>query len=263
MSGQCTGWVLRHGPHPDHTDRHGNRYTTRAKGLRAVLHTVADAANADGHNAHPGIEGVMRGSLYSRRRAIDLLAELVAEGWLVVTERSTGGRGRATVYSVPMVPRETVQPLQGADAGNGATATDETVQPCAGNGATVGETVQPRLHPNGVSTEPPTGNTQPAAAELAAGFERFWQAYPRAVAKGAARTAWPKAVRTAGGIGAIVDGAARFAADPNRLDKYTPHPATWLRGERWDDPPLPPRTDRPPTTTLPSRADAQEGKLQL
>lgn len=262
MSGQATGWVLRHGPHPDHVDRTGRPYGARARGLRMVLHAVADAANADGYNAHPGIEAVQRGALYGRRQTIDLLAELVAEGWLEVTEAG-GGRGWATVYRLPMVPRE-----------NGAVAA-ETVQPAPEKGAAeapervqpAGETVQPTLHPNGVPTTPSNGTNQRAdAAVLAAGFDRFWSAYPRATAKGDARKAWPAAVRAAGGIEVIVAGAERYRDDPNRDDRFTKHPATWLRAECWADPPLPPRAaGANPAKVRPidTNREAAGGRLEL
>ena len=40
----------------------------------------------------------------------------------------------------------------------------------------------------------------------------------------------------------ILQGATRFASDPNRVPTFTPHPATWLNQGRWSDEPLPPRT---------------------
>lgn len=90
--------------------------------------------------------------------------------------------------------------------------------------------------------------TAPARDVVAEGFEEFWSAYPRHSAKGNARKAWQAAVRRAGGVDVIVEGAARYAADPNRDDRFTAHAATWLNGERWLDPPLPSRTGRPATT---------------
>jgi hypothetical protein len=39
----------------------------------------------------------------------------------------------------------------------------------------------------------------------------------------------------------VLAAAERFAADPNRDPDYTPHPATWLNQDRWDDDPLPAR----------------------
>lgn len=101
MSGIVTGWVGQHGPHPDDIDRNGVKYGNRARGLRMVLLAVADAANVDGLHAHPGVANVARFTLYSSGGARRLLEELEAEGWLIVTEQGTG-RGRATVYQVPM-----------------------------------------------------------------------------------------------------------------------------------------------------------------
>lgn len=245
MSGQATGWVLRHGPRPEHVDRAGKPYGARARGLRSVLVAVADAANRDGHHAHPGIDNVADAALYSRRQTISLLAELVSEGWLVIEEEG-GGRGLATVYRIPMpeggkgattAPPELAERVQPPPE-KGAAETPERVQP--GD-----ETVQPRLHPNGLTTEPLNGKDQPAAALLAAGFDRFWDAYPRATAKGDARKAWPAAVKAAGSIDMIVAGAERYRDDPNRDDRFTAHASTWLRAERWGDPPLPARGDRP------------------
>lgn len=129
MSGTYSGLVHRNGPHPDHVDRDGKPYGQRARGLRSVLLAVADAANANGQHAHPGIDFVASATLYSRRQAINLLDELVQEQWILVTEEG-GGRGRATVYdftervhSPPPGTEETVQspPTKGAVTdGNGA-----------------------------------------------------------------------------------------------------------------------------------------------
>lgn len=70
------------------------------------------------------------------------------------------------------------------------------------------------------------------------GFSEFWQHYPAKVGKAAARRAFPKAVKAAGGDpDEIVFGLkARlhlFAEDP----KFIPNPATWLNQGRWEDDP--------------------------
>lgn len=73
-------------------------------------------------------------------------------------------------------------------------------------------------------------------------FAAFWKVYPLKTAKGAARKAWPKALRAVGGDGdKIVQAAYRYRNDPNREQQFTAHPSTWLNAERWDDDPLPPR----------------------
>lgn len=148
MSGNATGWVLAHGPHPDDVDRTGRKYGQRARGFRAVLLTIADAANHDGLHAHPGIAAMCRGSLYSRRQVQNIEDELVAERWVVITEKG-GGRMKATVFDLNMAWREKVQPAPPEPERKGATAAPETVQPAV-------DTAQPGLHPNGVATNPST-----------------------------------------------------------------------------------------------------------
>ncbi|GAB3754813.1 hypothetical protein GCM10027591_03740 [Zhihengliuella somnathii] len=71
-------------------------------------------------------------------------------------------------------------------------------------------------------------------------FTDFWNTYPRRVAKGAALKAWEKATAN-GGVdpAVIVQGAQRYANDPNREPAYTKHPATWLNAQCWEDDPIP------------------------
>jgi hypothetical protein len=75
-------------------------------------------------------------------------------------------------------------------------------------------------------------------------FEVFWDNYPRHSAKPKAATAFAKAIERGNSAATIIEGAARFADDPNRIDEFTPLPATWLNQERWADDPLPQRQDR-------------------
>ena len=72
-------------------------------------------------------------------------------------------------------------------------------------------------------------------------FNLFWAIYPRKEAKGAARTAFLKACKKAS-VDAIIEGAKRFASDPNRQDEFTAHASTWLNQERWSDEALPKRS---------------------
>jgi len=71
-------------------------------------------------------------------------------------------------------------------------------------------------------------------------FDSFWDTYPRKAAKGAARRAWESAIRKTDPQ-VILLAASVFANDPNRDPQFTPHPATWLNQERWNDDPLPQR----------------------
>ena len=68
-------------------------------------------------------------------------------------------------------------------------------------------------------------------------FERFWLAYPRRKAKGAARKAFEKALKLAD-IETICEGALNYARENQHTEaRYIKHPATWLNQECWDDEP--------------------------
>jgi hypothetical protein len=87
----------------------------------------------------------------------------------------------------------------------------------------------------------------PKTTRLDEEFAEWWTAYPRKVAKPAARRAFAAAVKKLGGIaavgdpeGAFVDGTKRWVrhwrAARTPLDKI-PYPATWLNNEQWNDQP--------------------------
>lgn len=71
-------------------------------------------------------------------------------------------------------------------------------------------------------------------------FEQFWDEYPSKAGRKPAREKFTIALRRASAQ-QIIDGAHQYAVDPNREQKYTKHATTWLHGEHWNDPPLPPR----------------------
>lgn len=75
------------------------------------------------------------------------------------------------------------------------------------------------------------------------GFDEFWEAYPRKQGKGAARTAFIKALSKVDSQ-TIIDAAISYRDDPNREQGFTAHASTWLNQERWEDEPLPARTSK-------------------
>lgn len=85
-------------------------------------------------------------------------------------------------------------------------------------------------------------------------FVDFWNVYPLKVGKGAAQKAFEKAIRTTD-AGIIIKGAQRYKSDPNRVQGYTAHAATWLNAQRWLDEPLPMRNLSP--------AEIKEKELQV
>lgn len=116
----------------------------------------------------------------------------------------------------------------------------------------VGLTERPRTITKNELEEPP--HTPPlehpdgsqAVAAIPSDFDEFWSAYPRKVGKGAARRAWAQATTAGVSPADMIAGARRYAADPNRPSdvRYVPHPATWLRAERWLDEPEPAPPER-------------------
>lgn len=75
-------------------------------------------------------------------------------------------------------------------------------------------------------------------------FADFWNVYPLKVGKGAAQKAFEKAIRTTD-ADIIIKGAQRYKSDPNRVQAYTAHAATWLNAQRWLDEALPQRNLSP------------------
>lgn len=70
------------------------------------------------------------------------------------------------------------------------------------------------------------------------GFESFWKVYPRKCKKGDARKAWQQTARIRPKLEELLK--AVYGARASRQwqkdgGEFIPYPATWLRGECWDD----------------------------
>lgn len=164
----------------------------------------------------------------SAKQVKRILEKLRDRGVLEV--RQMGGIDRRNFYRIDLERADPLVP-NGTD-GRGPNGTDGSVP----DGADVPIMKEEELRRELRRVRKPVDDEDP-------GFLRFWAAYPRKSAKGSARRAWARAVLAADPE-EIVRGAARYAADPNREDQYTAHPATWLNGERWSDGPLPERGTR-------------------
>ncbi len=90
----------------------------------------------------------------------------------------------------------------------------------------------------------PKNHTIESSLEPPQHFDDFWKVYPLKVGKKPAQAAFAKAIKVAT-LEVILEGARRYASDPNRHPSYTAHPSTWLNQERWGDAPLPPREITP------------------
>lgn len=237
MSGQATGWVLRHGP--------------RNRAMRAVLLPIADAANADGLHSHPGIAAIVEGSLYSRRQVLATITKLLEEGWVAIEEQG-GGRGKATVYGIPWVREHP----NGNSAVTAPPTPTETVQSQHVKGAVSarkGAVPSPPTSTDAAPTVCSTSTTnnpvaRPAAEVLAAAFmeplpnvgplfDEFWQAWPRRNGKRLGRRdaerLWARltpAERDLALTGARHYATASDAGLAGAMDAHR-----WLRAAGWTD----------------------------
>lgn len=72
---------------------------------------------------------------------------------------------------------------------------------------------------------------QPECHEIES-FEQFWQFYPRKIGRGQARRAFGVALKKASAAQILAALQKQFF---HPQERFQPHPATWLNGERWLD----------------------------
>lgn len=221
MSINCTSWVWKYGP--------------KVRAQRYVLLAIADAANKDGEHSHPGIDTIVEYSLYSRAQVTRIIDTLISEGWLEVQEKRSPGK--ATTYRVVMDGESKVLTMstQECSPGRAVESAHSEVQSAhfGSQSAHFGDPA-PYIDTSTVST------TVFHNASERVTFADFWNVYPRKAEKRAAEKAWKSATARAPAI-SILDGAQRYRNDPNRVDAFTKHPASWLNADCWSDEPLPPR----------------------
>ena len=257
MSGQATGWVLRFGP--------------KDRAQRLVLLTIADAANRDGEYAHPGMDAIVEGSLYSAGHARRAIARLVEDGWLEVTDHAAPGR--ATTYRIPGVAAHNARRSEG-DVARSAEPSSRDSGPIVArpdarpNGVTNGTT-------NGLPTTPSRADRRRAAEPD--GFAEWYAIYPRRVGRPEAAEAYRRA-RSRADADALLAGARVVAAAvaAGQELKYTLYPATWLNRDGWLDDPShafpasrpvrpggPPPLPGGPSAQLPRGTPGVSGRLEL
>lgn len=99
--------------------------------------------------------------------------------------------------------------------------------------------------------------------DIDAAFDAFWSNYPRKVGKKDARKAWPAACRALA-PDRLAKAAAYWSglwAQAGTEPRFVPHPATWLRGERWND--EPPQAPRPRNAPPPGPVLSTTGRRVL
>lgn len=92
-------------------------------------------------------------------------------------------------------------------------------------------------------------------------FAAFWKNYPRKTGKKEARKAWVKLCVTDALLDKMLTALAWQSQQPQWVKdggSFIPHPATWLRAERWDDEPFEPLVPYESPLTRQLRQSSQE-----
>ncbi|MGN1370621.1 MAG: phage replisome organizer N-terminal domain-containing protein [Aristaeellaceae bacterium] len=85
---------------------------------------------------------------------------------------------------------------------------------------------------------PPLPPAQPKETPLQRRFERFWEAYPRKVGKGAAEKSFSKIKPSEELTDIMIKAVEAAKRSPQWMKdggQFIPHPATWLNQKRWED----------------------------
>lgn len=274
MSAQAFGWVL------DHSPAEGSARLVLLSIANHAGDLVTDDAGVPAWEAWPGIATMQREARLKRSRTVtDAITKLVNDGLLVrivngAPDKRIPPDKRPNLYRVLLtgvscdVTRCRWCGVSESDAPGCRDATAPGVV-SRRSGVSQNDT-QTVIDPPGEPSENP--GQQLALVVADAGeprwtFDAFWSAYPRRVAKAAAEKAWKAALNHAA-PSLIVAGAARYASEvADRTPDKIAHPATWLNGRRWEDPPGANASGRTPArgATAPVTADRSRpaGRVQM
>jgi len=236
--------------------------TLPGSALKVAL-KISQHINRESGDAWPSTENIGKGIAMSKATVLEMVARLKANGHLAI-EPGCQGRGHSNRYRLilkaqpaDLLDTGKVQPADLSEHRKGQ-PTEIKGQPAdlKGQPTDLNHLTNHLKEPSEDRFSPPTDLFKPDAPVetstaskkiIGEAFARFWTVYPRRVAKGAARNAFAKAIKGGADPEATIEGARRYGAERAGEDaKFTAHPATWLRAERWLDEPAP-RTGGPPT----------------
>lgn len=253
MSAEASGWVFRCSPY---------------RGVPFTIHlAIADSVNDQNGYEFWMRQKVLAAKARTTRGTVNTAIEqMVNDGLLALVALGSGGANRyrmimpasaEIVYDTSTGVRAQTTPTGARSDDTGARGADTRVRAEPTGGARPA-----RTEPKGTQDQT-QGEPQPLALVVADGrperwtFDAFWTAYPRRVAKAAAEKAWKIAINHAA-PSLVVAGAERYAAEvAGRAPDKIAHPATWLNGRRWEDPPGANASGRTPArgATAPVTAD--------
>jgi len=180
-------------------------------GQLVTLLKIADHVNSDG-SCWPSVEHIARQTNQNEKTIRRHLQFFVDSGLLDREHRAGTGRGRKTnVYRLKGILSDC--PEGQKDISEGAKGHQVSVSP--------------PIYTN--------HQYKPSISGRPSGFDLFWSAYPRKVKKKQAREIWNRKRLDEQTELLVADVQNRIATDGQWAEGFTPHPTTYLNGERWND----------------------------
>jgi len=190
---------------------------------KCVLLALGNCHSAETGQCNPSVKWLAEWTGFSVRSVRSAVAALENQGYIIRHERrAKSGYQVSTQYEII-----------------GASESDpkgrQPVHPTECNPCTPLETGNPETSPVPVSS----GSTEPSSTETSLfEFSHFWKDYPRKISKPHALNAFKRAIKNGATAEEILAGLERHRTAWEQTDpEFIPHPATWLNGERWNDPP--------------------------
>lgn len=131
-----------------------------------------------------------------------------------------------------------VECLPGSEPGSEPGSRMVTTSVSSGDTAT--HNPQPTTRPSGRTSDRVGTDAADAPLEIDEGFDQFWALYPRKIKKMDARKAWRTVRRRKVSSVHLINAARRHAAGwlvEGKDPEFIPYPASWLRGEAYNDEP--------------------------
>lgn len=216
-------------------------------GIKIALHLRVKTGRCD-----PSFSYLAAGTGFSERSIYRLVPLLERKGWITV-QRTRGRQSNYALVTPDSTMAKTTDTIMSGGTPDKSSVADDLTpdklspDPCQCHNSPLTNTsktpdrAESGNHRNSskIGTIKRTESKSLGASPLGPTidlFDRFWSAYPKRVAKEAARKAFARAVETGTDPEAVIAGAKRYAGDRAGQDpKYTAHPATFINGRRWED----------------------------
>ena len=208
----------------------------KAKGLLSLMLSLPDDWDYS-------IQGLCTLSKDGYEGVMNALRELERYGYLT-RSRATDERGHFAGYDYDIFERpQTENPSTGnPKAEKPQSDFPITENPSTGNPKQLNNNIPIPYSQNTEETNTPqTPKRQRRVSQLtlsqAESFARFWEIYPRKVAKESAEKAWAKIDPPEHLVSRIILAVENQKKVDSRFReiRFTPHPATWLNGREWEN----------------------------